>query len=109
MELSGTVHEVPLDAKECGAIIDALIGNVFAHTEPGVGIELRVTNTTLVVEDTGPGFTDPKATVRGHSGGGSTGLGLDIARKAAERTGGTLTVNNTATGARVTVAFGQRS
>ncbi|NNF63061.1 MAG: HAMP domain-containing histidine kinase [Acidimicrobiia bacterium] len=109
VEISGSAHQIPLDAKECGAIIDALIGNVFAHTEPGVGIELAVTDTTLIVEDTGQGFTDPKATLRGHSGGGSTGLGLDIARKAAERTGGTLTVSNTASGARVTVAFGQRS
>lgn len=109
LHISGTAHEIPLDAKECGAIIDALIGNVFAHTEPGVGIELKVSDATLIVEDDGPGFTDPKATVRGHSGGGSTGLGLDIARKAAERTGGSLTVRNTARGARVTVAFGQRS
>ena len=109
LQISGTAHEIPLDAKECGAIIDALIGNVFAHTEPGVGLELKVSDATLIVEDDGPGFTDPKATVRGHSGGGSTGLGLDIARKAAERTGGSLTVRNTAKGARVTVAFGQRS
>ena len=43
---------------------------------------------TLVVEDGGTGVADPSSALhRGISGGGSTGLGLDIARAAAVATG----------------------
>jgi signal transduction histidine kinase len=44
------------------------------------------------VADSGPGFGDGDPVRRGASGGGSTGLGLDIARQAAEASGGSLTV-----------------
>ena len=44
---------------------------------------------------------------RGTSGGGSTGLGLDITRRAAERTGGTMEIGNRPSGgARLVVRFG---
>jgi len=46
----------------------------------------------LSVEDTGPGFTDADVIRRGASGGHSTGLGIDIARQAAEVSGGSLTI-----------------
>lgn len=52
----------------------------------------------LVVSDQGPGFADPDAARRGMSTGGSTGLGLDIARRIAETSGGSLTVGQSATG-----------
>jgi signal transduction histidine kinase len=45
----------------------------------------------LAVEDSGPGFV-PELLERGNSGGGSTGLGLDIARRTAESSGGHLAV-----------------
>jgi signal transduction histidine kinase len=45
-----------------------------------------------VVEDEGPGFP-PAMIGRGHSSGGSTGLGLDIARRAAEATGGSIAIS----------------
>ena len=46
----------------------------------------------LTVADGGPGFPGSHTGVlqRGRSGGGSTGLGLDIARRAAEYGGGAL-------------------
>jgi signal transduction histidine kinase len=46
----------------------------------------------LTVTDAGPGFpaSQTAALTRGASGSGSTGLGLDIARRAAEAGGGTL-------------------
>jgi len=86
----------PADLEAC---VDALLGNVFAHTPDGTafGVELSGRPTggaRLVVHDTGPGLppgTDPIS--RGVSGGGSTGLGLDIARRTAESAGGRLTLS----------------
>ncbi|MFI5909166.1 sensor histidine kinase [Dactylosporangium sp. NPDC051541] len=93
---------VAVAAADLAAAVDALLSNVFAHTDEGVGfaVELHAADgrTELVIEDDGPGF-DPQAAARGVSGGGSTGLGLDIARRTAESTGGRLTVS----GARVTL------
>ncbi|MFB9447584.1 sensor histidine kinase [Dactylosporangium vinaceum] len=93
---------VAVSAGDLAAAVDALLGNVFAHTDEGTGfaVELhaRPGRTELVVDDEGPGF-DAQAAARGVSGGGSTGLGLDIARRTAESTGGHLMI----TGARVTL------
>ncbi|WP_226358076.1 MULTISPECIES: HAMP domain-containing sensor histidine kinase [unclassified Pseudonocardia] len=87
----------PGDLEAC---VDALLGNVFAHTPDGTafGVELTARpggGARIVVHDDGPGLppgTDP--TSRGVSGGGSTGLGLDIARRTAEQAGGSLTVTS---------------
>jgi signal transduction histidine kinase len=82
---------------ELGACLDALLGNVFAHTPQGTAFSVRLTarpggGGTLTVADCGPGFAGRDAVRRGSSGGGSTGLGLDIARQAAESSGGSLTI-----------------
>ncbi|MER7281783.1 ATP-binding protein [Dactylosporangium sp. NPDC000244] len=86
---------VAVAAADLAAALDALLGNVFAHTDEGVGfaVSLRAGpgRIELAVEDDGPGF-DPAAGERGVSGGGSTGLGLDIARRTAEATGGRLAI-----------------
>ncbi|WP_433085497.1 sensor histidine kinase [Dactylosporangium sp. CA-052675] len=93
---------VAVSAADLAAALDALLGNVFAHTEEGVGfaVSLRAHpgRVELAVEDDGPGF-DPAAGERGVSGGGSTGLGLDIARRTAEAAGGRLAI----AGSRVTL------
>jgi signal transduction histidine kinase len=93
---------VAASAADLAAAVDALLGNVFAHTPEGTGfaVTLRATpgGADLTVSDDGPGIA-AGAGARGVSGAGSTGLGLDIARRTAESTGGRLTVE----GSRVTL------
>ncbi|WP_327584450.1 HAMP domain-containing histidine kinase [Nonomuraea sp. NBC_00507] len=88
---------VAVGAEDLTACVDALLGNVFAHTPEGAAMSVRLTphpsGALLTVEDSGPGF-DPALLERGNSGGGSTGLGLDIARRTAESSGGRLTVSS---------------
>jgi signal transduction histidine kinase len=82
---------------ELGACLDALLGNVFAYTPQRTGFTIALHprqrgGAVLTVYDEGPGFAQSDPVRRGASGGGSTGLGLDIARQTAEASGGTLTV-----------------
>ncbi|WP_017602403.1 sensor histidine kinase, partial [Nocardiopsis lucentensis] len=86
---------VGLSREDCTAVLDALVGNVFRYTPAGgpfaVTVVCHAGWVTLIVEDAGPGFADPAGALRrGASGGGSTGLGLDIVRHAVEATGGTI-------------------
>ncbi|MEN3361317.1 MAG: hypothetical protein V7637_5299, partial [Mycobacteriales bacterium] len=84
---------VPVPPDALIAALDALLGNVFAHTAVGVGFAVTVRAgpvPTLVVEDTGPGIADRDLLARGRSAGTSTGLGLDIVRRTAEGVGGRL-------------------
>jgi signal transduction histidine kinase len=98
---------VRTDAGELEAALDALLGNVHSHTPAGTPYAVSLTvdagRARLVVDDAGPGIADPeRASVRGVSGGGSTGLGLDIAARAAAAAGGELRVGGSpAGGARV--------
>lgn len=94
------------------AVLDALLGNVLAHTPAGTSFAVSVAcapdaPARLVVEDDGPGVAEG-AEVRGVSAGGSTGLGLDIVRRTAERAGGALTIGRSGSGgARIEVTFGR--
>jgi signal transduction histidine kinase len=91
---------------------DILLENVFAHTPEGVALAVRLRpraggGAWLIVADDGPGFGDADPTQRGVSHGGSTGLGLDIARRIAETSGGTLVTGRSASGGgAVTVSLG---
>ena len=94
---------VPVSRDDLAACADILLENVFAHTPEGVALAIRLTpraggGAWLVVTDDGPGFGDADPTQRGLSRGGSTGLGLDIARRIAEASGGALAVGRSATG-----------
>ncbi len=99
-------------AADLAAAVDALLGNVFAHTPDGTSFTLELAagvdgGATLVVSDGGPGFDHSDVVERGTSRGASTGLGLDIARRVAEASGGQLrTGTSTLGGAEVTVALG---
>ena len=94
---------VAIPASDLSAGIDALIGNVFAHTPIGTGFALTVVlagaSANVIVSDEGQGFpAGVDVTGRGSSGGSSTGLGLDIALRLAESVGGTLTIGRSPSG-----------
>jgi signal transduction histidine kinase len=103
-ELAGTEERAPLPvpAADLSDAIDALLGNVFQHTTWGTafGVTLHQGSgvTGILVSDAGRGIADPDAALcRGTSGAGSTGLGLDIARRVTEATGGNLRVSRSTT------------
>ena len=94
---------VPVPRSDLAAAADALIGNVFQHTGEGTGFAVTLHSGDGVVliffADAGPGIGDPDSALRrGSSGGGSTGLGLDIARRVAESTGGGLKIDRSSLG-----------
>ncbi|MFI9639130.1 sensor histidine kinase [Micromonospora sp. NPDC051925] len=93
LDLAAGPLPVGVPADELAAAVDALLGNVFAHTPDGTPFTVRLTReaagAALAVADAGPGI--PAGLVeRGASQAGSTGLGLDIARRAAQASGGRL-------------------
>ncbi|TDC94230.1 HAMP domain-containing sensor histidine kinase [Actinomadura sp. 7K507] len=92
---AGEPAPVPVAEADLAAALDALMGNIFRHTPHGTAFRLTVhrgrNSTGLLFGDAGPGIADVEAALRrGASGAGSTGLGLDIARRLAESTGGSL-------------------
>ena len=103
---------VAVGRAELAACLDALLGNVFAHTPEGTPYVVRLARLAgggahLVIEDQGPGFRDATVVSRGTSGAGSTGLGLDIARQTAQASGGSFTVAPASPrGARIVIELG---
>jgi signal transduction histidine kinase len=101
---------VGVSADDLAAAVDALLGNVFAHTPDGTAFAVRLRadggGAILSISDAGPGM--PSGLVgRGASAAGSTGLGLDIARRAAQASGGRLEMSSAdGGGALVTLRLG---
>ncbi|MFN0026007.1 MAG: ATP-binding protein [Acidimicrobiales bacterium] len=101
---------VRVGSEDLVAVLDALLGNVLAHTPPGTAFRVTVQRspdapTRLVVSDDGPGLAE-SSVERGVSGAGSSGLGLDIARRTVESAGGRLVVGRSASGgARISLEF----
>ncbi|MFJ6718485.1 ATP-binding protein [Streptomyces sp. NPDC091259] len=101
---------VGLSDDDIAAVVDALIGNVFRHTAPGTPFAVHVVRTAqavkLVVEDGGPGIPRPDRALTRGSSSGSTGLGLDIARRAATVAGGSMHISRSRLGgAHIAVTF----
>jgi signal transduction histidine kinase len=84
------------------AIVDALIDNVFSHTDDGVGFRVSVKNlldrSELTVHDDGKGVAPGFDFRRGVSTRGSTGLGLDIVRRTVSSADGEFIIRNAAAG-----------
>ncbi len=107
-------HSLPVRVAtpDLAACLDILLENVFAHTPEGTAFSVRASaraggGAWLVVSDNGPGFSHPDVARRGESSAGSTGLGLDIAGRIAENSGGTLTLGRSPHGgAAVTIGLG---
>jgi signal transduction histidine kinase len=103
---------VRASAADVTAAIDALLENVFAHTDDGAGFDIYVEpradgGAAVIVTDEGPGLSSDELGERGRSTRGSTGLGLDIVRRTAEGAGGKLWLANLASGgAVITAEFG---
>lgn len=93
VDLADRAPDVAVAAADLEAAVDALLGNVFSHTPEGAAVSVRLSTerstVVITIDDGGPGMTSD-AGERGRSGGGSTGLGLDIARRTAESAGGRI-------------------
>ena len=104
---------VRASAVDLEAALDALLGNVVSHTPDGAGLAVSLApgpggSWLLEIDDEGPGFADSAVLERGDSRAGSTGLGLDIARRTAVASGGDLTIGRSpGGGARVTMRLGR--
>jgi signal transduction histidine kinase len=112
VEIGADWLPVGVPAQDLAACADILLENVFSHTPEGVSFGVRLTprangGAWLMVADEGPGFGAGQPARRGISGAGSTGLGLDIARRIAEASGGSLTIGRSPRGgAAVTMVLG---
>jgi len=84
---------VALSALDLADIVDICIDNIFAHTEDGVGFGVRLEESgrraVLLVSDEGDGFPATPAERRP----GTSGLGLQLARRSVERAQGSLTTS----------------
>ena len=95
-----------VSADRLGAALDALLDNVFSHTKPGTPFTVAVRagapgTVEVVVEDAGAGVPQPV-----EQRPGSTGIGLDLARRTAEQAGGEVAVRRGDTGgARVVMSL----
>ncbi len=99
---------VSMDGADLVDVVDALVDNVFAHTPDGTDFAVSLTTSDaqrvrLEVADAGPGAGGADVAMRGHSTADSTGLGLDIVRRAAIAAGGELVIGSSQFGGMLAV------
>lgn len=86
---------VRMAASDLRDVVDILLDNVFAHTDEGVAFSVTLQPTgdrvRLEVADSGRGMDEGAGPGRRP---GSTGLGLDIVRRAVAGSGGTVNVDS---------------
>ncbi len=96
-----TRADVNVGESGLSAALDVLIENVFAHTDEGTALIVAVAASDGIVRigvgDAGFGF-DGAMMARGESEGGSTGLGLHIARRTAVGAGGHIELSESELG-----------
>ena len=88
---------VAVDAADLTDVLDVLVDNVFAHTPEDAAIDVTLAapggHVLMEVADAGPGIgSSPGAGERA----GSTGLGLQIARRTVAAIGGTMDIRSEA-------------
>jgi signal transduction histidine kinase len=103
VSIPSVVTRAAIDATDLVDVVDALVDNVFAHTPDGTAFAVSLSGSDsamvrLDVADSGPGAANPDVTRRGHSTAESTGLGLDIVRRAAIAAGGELALSTSPSG-----------
>jgi len=108
VSIPSTPTPAAIDASDLVDVVDALVDNVFAHTPDGTSFSVSLSKSDpkllrLEVADDGPGAGDPDVARRGHSTGDSSGLGLDIVRRAAVAAGGELVVASSPSGGMLAV------
>ena len=108
VSLPSAATPAAIDATDLQDVVDALVDNVFAHTPDGTAFAVSLTAqdprlVRLEVADAGPGSADPEVGMRGHSTAHSSGLGLDIVRRAAIAAGGDLVVSRSPSGGMLAV------
>ncbi len=108
VSIPSTATPAAIDANDLVDVVDALVDNVFAHTPDGTAFAVSLTDTDpallrLEVADSGPGAAHPDVVARGHSTADSTGLGLDIVRRAAIAAGGELMISSSPSGGMLVV------
>jgi len=108
VSIPSTATPAAIDANDLVDVVDALVDNVFAHTPDGTAFAVSLTDSDpallrLEVADSGPGAAHPDVVARGHSTADSTGLGLDIVRRAAIAAGGELVIASSPSGGMLAV------
>lgn len=93
-EIPGEPVLVRVGAGDLGAVFDVLLDNAFRHTPAAAAVRLVVRGDGQAwVEDAGSGLSAGNAAAPG-----TTGLGLDIARRTATTSGGSLELKDSSLG-----------